>query len=231
VILIGVLGALAADQWAQDREDRKLESEYLERLRADVGYDREEIQFVLEVSQTGLAAVDSLLDPSFAERSGDDALLSAALLAASARQVDLSRGTWEELVASGRIALLQEAEVRLALADYARFVSEIAGYWEYTDNNLWDWVMRRVPGDVLEVWGTKCNARIDSSRFSTSQATSTCDLGSSPGSADWVRREITSEVAVGELRLQRERYRGLLNICNGLLVGVDALEQVLTTAR
>jgi len=54
VILIGVLGALAADQWAQDRENRGLESEYLERLRTDAEYDREEIQFVLAVSRSGL---------------------------------------------------------------------------------------------------------------------------------------------------------------------------------
>jgi len=231
VILVGVLGALAADQWAQDREDRKLESEYLERLRADVGYDREEVQFVLEVSRAGLEAVDSLLEPTFVRRATDDALLSSALLAASARQVDLSRGTWEELVASGRIALLKEAEVRLALADYARFVSEIAGYWEYTSNDLWAWVGRRVPGEVQDRWGSRCNSRSDAARFSTSQSTATCNLESPPGSADRLRREIQSEVAVGELRLQRERYRGLVNICAGLLAGVDALDQVLAGAR
>jgi hypothetical protein len=82
------------------------------------------IQFVLAVSRSGLEAIDSLLDPTFSERATDDALLNAALLAASARQVDLSRGTWEELVASGRIALLKEPAVRLALAHYARFVGD-----------------------------------------------------------------------------------------------------------
>lgn len=230
VILIGVLGALAADQWAQDRENQVLEAEYLERLRADAGYDRDEIQFVLAVSRAGLAAVDSLLDPTFSERATDDALLSAALLAATGRQVDLSRGTWEELVASGRIALLEEPEVRLALADYARFVGEIAGYWEYTDNDLWAWVMRRVPHDVQDAWGTVCNAGDAAGRYSTSQPTSTCNLGSAPGSADWIRREIGSEVAIGELRLQRERYRGLLNIGEALLTGVDDLERVLDEA-
>lgn len=231
VILIGVLGALAADQWAQDREDRGLESEYLERLRADAGYDREEIQFVLAVSRAGLEAVDSLLDPTFSERASDDALLGAALLAASARQLDLSRGTWEELVSSGRIALLKEPKVRLALADYARFAGEIAGYWEYTDNDLWAWVGRRVPSEVRDVWGSGCHPGDGGGRYSTSQATSICNFASTPGSADWVRREIKSEVAVGELRLQRERYRGFLNIGRVLLTGVDDLERVLDEAR
>jgi hypothetical protein len=231
VILIGVLGALAADQLVQDREDRGLESEYLERLRADAGYDREEIQFVLAVSRAGLEAVDSLLDPTFSERATDDALLGAALLAASARQLDLSRGTWEELVASGRIALLKEPEVRLALADYARFAGEIAGFWEYTDNDLWAWVGRRLPGEVQDAWNSTCIPGDGGSRYSTSQATSICDLGSPPGAADWIRSEIRSEVAVGELRLQRARYMGFLDIGEVLLTGVDNLERVLNEAR
>ena len=230
VIMIGVLGALAADQWAQDREDQALESEYLDRLRTDARYDREEIEFVLAVSRSGLEAVDSLLDPTFSERASDDALLSAALLAALARQVDLSRGTWEELVASGRIALLKEPEVRLALADYARFVAEIAGFWEYTDNDLWAWVIRRVPGEVLDSWATLCNPS-DGSRYSTSQATAACRLGSAPGSADWIRRDIRSESAVGELHMQRERFKGFIRIGVGLLTGVDDLERVLNDAR
>lgn len=231
VIMIGVLAALAADQWAQDREDRELEAEYLERLRSDVGYDREEIQFVLAVSRAGLAAVDSLLDPTFSERASDDDLFSAAMLAASARQLDFSRGTWEELVASGRIALLTEPEIRLALADYDRFVGEIAGFWEYTDNELWNWVIRRIPAEVQDTWGTECKTGEGAIRYSTSQSTSTCDLGAEPGSADRIRREIRSELAVGELRLQRERYRGLIDIGDALLTGVDDLERVLNQAR
>ncbi len=231
VITIGVLGALAADQWAQDREDRALESEYLDRLRTDARYDREEIEFVVAVSRSGLEAVDSLLDPTFSERASDDALLSAALLAAMARQVDLSRGTWEELVASGRIALLKEPEVRLALAEYARFVAETAGFWEYTDDDLWAWVVRRVPGEVLDAWGTVCNPSDGSSRYSTSQATSICSLGSAPGSADRIRRDLRSESAVGEMCMQRQGYQGFINIGVGLLTGVDDLERVLNDAR
>jgi hypothetical protein len=231
VIVIGVLGALAADQWVQDREDRVLEAEYLDRLRADAGYDREEIRFVQAVTLAGVAAIDSMLDPAFVERASDDALFSAALLAASARQVDLSRGTWEELVASGRIALLKDPEVRLALADYDRFVGEIAGYWEYTDNDLWARVMRRVPGEVFDTWGSACNPDDGSDRYSTSQSTSTCELGAPPGSAESIRSDAGSPEAVGELRLQRVRYRGLVGIVEALLSRLDELERVLNAAR
>jgi hypothetical protein len=230
VIIIGVLGALAADQWVQDREDRELETEYLARLRADVGYDRQEVEFVSNVSRSGLAAIDSLLTPDFTGRASDAALMSAVLLAASARQVDLSRGTWEELVASGRIALLREAEVRLALAEYDRFVREITGFWEYTDNDLWPWVMRRVPRDVQDDWEAACNAN-SGVRVSLSQSTSLCDFDLPARAADRIRSEIGSDEARGELRLQRERYQGLIAITGALLENVNQLEAVLDAAR
>jgi hypothetical protein len=230
VIVVGVLGALAADQWVRDRENRELEAEYLDRLRADVGYDREEGEFVSAVSVSGLAAIDSLLTPGFRVRASDAALLSAALLAASARQVDLSRGTWEELVASGRIALLREAEVRLALAEYDRFVREITGFWEYTDNDLWPWVMRRVPRSVQDDWEVACNANTGG-RVSLSQSTTLCDFELPAGAADRIRSEVGSEEALGELRLQRERYQGLIAITGALLENVNRLEAVLDAAR
>ena len=233
VIVIGVLVALGADQWVQGLEERRLESEYLERLRADARYDREEIEFVRAVSMAGLAAVDSVLVPGYLSRATDDQVFNDALLAAAARQIDLSRGTWDELVASGRIELLRDAEVRLALAEYDRFVGEIAGYWDYTDNDLWKFVIRRLPPEILDAWDSTCEQRRGESveRFSTSQSTTACDFGMPAGSADALRADLATDEAIGELRLQRQRYQGLIPVSAALLASVDELERVLNTAR
>lgn len=231
VIFVGVMVALAADQWVQGLEDRRLEDEYLERLRADVGYDRDEILFVQAVSIAGRDAVDSLSRPEFVAGASDLELVGAALLAAGARQIDLSRGTWNELVASGRIELLEDAEVRLALAEYDRFTGEIAGYWDYTANDLRPWVIRRVPAAAYQAWDQECDPAAGSDRFSTSQPTGVCEFPIPPSGADRLRAELTSEEAVGELRLQRQRFHGLLAIIDYLIESVDELERVLENTR
>jgi hypothetical protein len=62
VIVVGVLVALGVDQWVQDRQDRALEAEYLERLLADVRYDLDELAFILERSATSVGHAMLVLD-------------------------------------------------------------------------------------------------------------------------------------------------------------------------
>lgn len=53
---------------------------------------------------------------------------------------------------------------RAGLAHQARFVGKVTGFREYAGNDLWTWVIRRVPRDVKDVWRTVCWAG-DASRI------------------------------------------------------------------
>ena len=101
VIVLGVLVALGVDSWASSSSDRRLEREYLGRLLEDVTYDLGELEFIRAVSASGLAYVDTLLSGRGLEFHGDR-LVGSALIASNARVPDLSRNTFQELVASGR---------------------------------------------------------------------------------------------------------------------------------
>jgi hypothetical protein len=74
VIAAGVLVALGVGRWAQERENRVLEAEYLERLLADVRRDMGELAFILERTRM-TAEMDRLaLDPEWVRRAAPDSL-------------------------------------------------------------------------------------------------------------------------------------------------------------
>lgn len=51
-IIMGILGALALDNWNQNRKDAKLRIEYITRLHADLLADRNEILEQIELLET-----------------------------------------------------------------------------------------------------------------------------------------------------------------------------------
>lgn len=162
VIVLGVLTALAADQWVSGRSDRTLEQEYVERLLDDVRADRRENSFIREVLADGDAASRQLLDLIEAERVGDTKAVSLnrlVLTAARRRRPDYARATYRELVNSGRVGLVRAADVRAALAVYERTVLEYDGFWGYWSGFNDDFVslaLRRIHPDVSRAfWGCR----------------------------------------------------------------------------
>lgn len=63
VIVIGVLVALGVDNWANERADRVLEQDYLQRLLDDVRYDMGEFAFLDSIGRIGFDASVTLSSP------------------------------------------------------------------------------------------------------------------------------------------------------------------------
>lgn len=99
VIVVGVLVALGVDQWAQDRRDRSLEAEYLERLLEDLRYDLEELVFIRGQSASSAEHSRLVLDRAWVGSAPVDSLVGAAYSSSLTRVPDLSRATFEELCA------------------------------------------------------------------------------------------------------------------------------------
>lgn len=227
VIVVGVLVALAVDSWASSRSDRVLEQEYLSRLLDDVRYDLSEIDFVTAVTAAGEVYADSLLsDPgAFGE---PDRLVAAVLLAANARNPDLSRNTLRELVSSGRIALIRSAEVRRALAAYDRAVTEQEGYWTSASHGLSLWADARIPFRIVVAFDRTCGSAPEDPTWSRRVAPCPFDLGD--WSSESLRRDLRTEEATHLVTLYTGRHGRALEILHGLRVEAQALEDVLETA-
>jgi hypothetical protein len=118
LIVTGVLAALMVDTWIEARNDENLRQEYEARLLDDLRTDRDalayRVKFFSAVRGFGTDTLDRI-------RSGEpvaqDALL-AAYYAAEIFEFTPIENTYADLQSTGNIRLLQNIDLRLALASY-----------------------------------------------------------------------------------------------------------------
>ncbi len=123
VIVIGVLIALATDGWNDDRLERRTEATYLERLAADVRSDTATLAFVIRLSErkdAALQRVDRVLYQD--QRASIDTLafindVVVGAVFASAWPF-VTEGTFEDLLATGNLALIRDTELRGQVSSY-----------------------------------------------------------------------------------------------------------------
>ncbi len=124
VITLGVLAALAAEEWRQGRADRTLEAEYVSRLVRDLREDsttwaslRPRVDSKEEALKDVLAWLD---DPDFTE-SGLTHLAAQIIEGtgfAYGGGSQASQSTFDELVSTGRLGLIADVGFRESLLSY-----------------------------------------------------------------------------------------------------------------
>ncbi len=116
VIVLGVLLALAADRWNQERSDRSLERAYLERFVDDIRRDSLSAESYLSRFPGIESARDTLL------RFVDGGPAPPALNSTVSRAFDQfnlpAASTWNEILGSSSLGLLRAAGVRDVLSSY-----------------------------------------------------------------------------------------------------------------
>ena len=231
VIVVGVLVALGVDSWANDRADRVLEREYLQRLLDDARYDLRELAFLDSIGRIGLDASVALASPEQAADLTPAILVATVAAAAAERQPDLSRSTYRELLSSGRIDLIQSVDVRVALAAYDRFILETEGVWMNLSPDLRIWAFSRIPTAVWESLVGACS-RDGSDPLYNVRGVCEFDLGA--WSARDLRGEVLSTDAQRRFVLAGHRFRTGLEVTErlrGLATElVETLERSLSNA-
>jgi len=155
VIVLGILVALAVDSWSDERNNRILEQEYLARIKEDLKWDLEGIEEAIQASiLQGRAATtllyelnDPLADhvPRFRSdrlaaidftvpinEEFDVPLKRLVWLVARTRSFDPRRGTYDELLATGRFVVIDDSELRASMIDhYAQTEDGVKGLDEW----------------------------------------------------------------------------------------------------
>ena len=126
LVVLGVLAALMVDAWIEQRHDDNLRQEYLARLTDDLEADRQNLEyrisFFTSVHAFGLQTLENLRSDSPVDQ---DAIL-AAYYASENFEFRPIQNTYEDLQSTGNIRLLDDIELRLALASYHGLAS-VAG--------------------------------------------------------------------------------------------------------
>lgn len=155
VIVLGILAAFAVDSWSEERSNHILEQEYLARMKEDLQWDLAEIKETIDASiLQGRAATTLLLElndpladhvPRF--RSDRLAAIDFSVpaneqfeiptkrlvwLVARTRTFDPRRSTYDELLATGRIIVIADSDMRASVIDhYALTEDRLAGLAEW----------------------------------------------------------------------------------------------------
>lgn len=224
VIVIGVLVALAVDGWATARSERVMEVEYLERLLEDVRFDLNELTFVETSAVDSWEAAEVLQSPAAIRGMAPDLLTASLFVAANQREPDLSRSTFGELISSGRIDLLQSTEVRRALADYDRIITEISGVWLILSTDLRRWSFSRVPTSVYLRFQEAC---VQAGSAITARMGRVCNFDLGGWSAEQLRADLMTVEAQQELMFATHRYRTATDMVGVLRAAAEQLERVL----
>ena len=118
IVVLGIFIGLQASLWVQARQDRDTERRYLERLLGDTDANVRALEQGIAVNDRRAATLASL---AAAIENGGPAPNQAALSDVMCRwflapAVNVHRGTYVELVSSGRLALLRDEGLRGRLA-------------------------------------------------------------------------------------------------------------------
>jgi hypothetical protein len=120
LIVVGILLALAIDQWREDQADAAAELESLQLLARDLGQVMEQLEEYIEVvdnTSTSAAAVfDALTGP---RGEIDEAATSDYMLALILRRtMRLPRAAYTDLLSTGNLRLIRDRDLRDAVVQF-----------------------------------------------------------------------------------------------------------------
>jgi len=127
IVIVGILLAFQVDRVYEGWKDRQLEGRYLERLAADLARDTAEITTVVARTEKRLSQLqlltDAIADPRVAGDRPSDFVLTIEQV--TWRSVPtITTHTYDELLSTGRMALVRSEGLRSGLAEYYAFLAD-----------------------------------------------------------------------------------------------------------
>jgi len=148
VIVLGVLVALLMESAWQDHQDGQLAREYLERLSEEAEFNREVLRSDSNFMAQNCRAATQVRQvlAGAAELSPERLVLNAWAAALNYRPT-YKTATWEDLLASGRIGLIDSADTRARIIDLYQLDLDL---WRTSrDDPFRNTVVRVLPGDLM----------------------------------------------------------------------------------
>jgi len=119
VVIAGILIGLRIDAWRDQVQDREDEQQYLERLLDDAEANTRGIEDVLErmdyLREEGRQALERLLSGEVLSPDDQARTVRALVVAGELPNPAVARGTYDELIATGRMPIIEDQELRTLL--------------------------------------------------------------------------------------------------------------------
>lgn len=198
IIIVGVLIALAVDQWRASVQERELEQEYLVALKADLEDTRDEIDATIGAFERFLAhgvAVSRVLDGEAPFPDDTLGFLASALqVTRGGFTPAVSRGAYSDLISTGNLRVLENRALRHRLSSFYGTVNNVLSPIDYAADKM---PFRSIVRGTLSL-DTQLLIRAECD----GAAPLTCPESDGPGSyGEMVRAFLTAENVSQELRI------------------------------
>ena len=127
MVMVGILLALQIDNWSEDRKDRYIEEQYLERILHDLQNDTIYFQSQISLSEINISHLDSFLVEMYkAPENPDDVLRITKHSFLQTDDLTLKNSTFRELISTGSMNILSDQEIKAAILNYYHLGEDIA---------------------------------------------------------------------------------------------------------
>jgi len=141
LVVVGILGAIQIDNWNEDKKERKIEQEYLDRLRDDLLKDTAYYKDSRQKANNIIAHYQKFTDNSYLEQT-DYKSFSSLLCCIDFPPSELSihRTTYSELLNTGKLNSIQDVELRQQIGihyeTFEKYNSHLIEFDIYTNRVL-----------------------------------------------------------------------------------------------
>jgi hypothetical protein len=124
IIVLSVLAAFAVENWKESRAEAVLEAEYVQRLLSDVALDIEQLQFTLRLAENKIIGLREVRTWKSGSQSSENLVKNLRRSIALGWSLPrLNTATFEDLNSTGRLGLINDTDLRRAILDYYRNMS------------------------------------------------------------------------------------------------------------
>jgi hypothetical protein len=134
LVVAGVLVALAVDTALENRRDGELRDEYIERVRADLENDRRALDYRVQFFHDVRAFSQQFLDWLDADTPLDKETVLAAFYSSEIWPFVATQSTYQDLLSTGSIRLIDDINLRTSLATYHNQANTARSGWTPTED-------------------------------------------------------------------------------------------------
>ena len=167
VIVVGILIALGVDTWWQQRQDRGVERESLAAVHTEFQENHARYGEAIRTHQEIVQAVVAVLAAS-PENCNDELAETLRVAVYRWQTFDPATGETELLIASGRLALIRDANLRRRLASWSSLVSDLVedeARAVVRRDAMVDFIAMNAPTRALDVSELECRTLLSDARF------------------------------------------------------------------
>ena len=125
LVVIGILIALSINNWNENSKNERLETNYLSRISKDLENDLLEFDVAIKLAQernNRVLFLQEVIENPELVRDSSNYFVQSIISAGYSYIPTISNHSFEELKSSGRLALIQDEELRVLIAKYYGFV-------------------------------------------------------------------------------------------------------------